>query len=301
MQGAMHEQSMGRSGNLLHEVALPEDAGSLSCRDESTRAEWDALNQYVSLMQPLAINPEAVADVPAATRKYLLKPSQGGLSQVEAAALARQDRNVAASVALEDLDPTQRSFADHLCAWAEAYRAQQELFEQNLPSLAASGGAGQQDPASLAVSGGGKQLRQAALSAPVLLLGTAGTGKTTTMQAANDALERSGLAGRIVRMAYTGVAASNMGAGSRTIMSLLRLNSRNAFFGQLAPLSEDDMRELDAELGRMAVLEIDELSMVEKLVLTYIHRRLCEWPPACLLEALSSCWPEISASCRPWP
>ena len=27
----------------------------------------------------------------------------------------------------------------------------------------------------------------------------------------------------------------------------------------------------------MAVLEIDELSMVEKLVLTYIHRRLCEW------------------------
>ena len=143
VQGAMHEQSMGRSGNPLHEVALPEDAGSLSCRDESTRAEWDALNQYVSLMQPLAINPEAVADVSAATRKYLLKPSQGGLSQVEAAALARQDRNVAASVALKDLDPTQRSFADHLCAWAEAYRAQQELFEQNLPSLAASGGAGQ--------------------------------------------------------------------------------------------------------------------------------------------------------------
>ena len=164
VQGAMHEQSMGRSGHLLHEVAL--------------------LNQYVSLMQPLAINPEAVADVPAATRKYLLKPSQGGLSQIEAAALARQDRNVAVSVALEDLDPTQRSFADHLCAWAEAYRAQQELFEQNLPSLAVSGGAGQQDPALLAVSGGGKQLRQAALSAPVLLLGTAGAGKTTTMQAA---------------------------------------------------------------------------------------------------------------------
>ena len=109
-------------------------------RSPKTRAEWDALNQYVSLMQPLAINPEAVADVPAATRKYLLKPSQGGLSQVEAAALARQDRNVAASVALEDLDPTQRSFADHLCAWAEAYRAQQELFEQSLPSLARSGG-----------------------------------------------------------------------------------------------------------------------------------------------------------------
>ena len=32
-----------------------------------------------------------------------------------------------------------------------------------------------------------------------------------------------------------------------------------AFFGQLAPLIEDDVRELDAELGRMAVLEIDKL------------------------------------------
>lgn len=48
-------------------------------------------------------------------------------------------------------------------------------------------------------------------------------------------------AGRIVRVAYTGGAASNMGSGSRTIVSLLRLGSRNAFFGQLAPLSEGDM------------------------------------------------------------
>ena len=223
VQGAMHEQSMGRSGNPLHEVALPEDAGSLSCRDESTRAEWDALNQYVSLMQPLAINPEAVADVPAATRKYLLKPSQGGLSQVEAAACGGlgqagpQRRRVGCARGLGSHPAILRR--SPMCL-GRSISCPAGAFSKNLPSLAASGGAGQL-PGSLA-----------ALRAPALLLGTAGTGKTTTMQVANDALERSGLAGRVVRMAYTGVAESNMGAGSRTIMSLLRLNSRNAFFGQ---------------------------------------------------------------------
>ena len=37
------------------------------------------------------------------------------------------------------------------------------------------------------------------------------------------------------------------------------------------------MSQLDAELGRMAVLEIDELSMVEKLVLAWVHQRLIQW------------------------
>ena len=90
----------------------------------------------------------------------------------------------------------------------------------------------------------------------------AGMGKTTTIQAANSALEREGLAGRIARVAYTGVAASNMGPGSRASMSLLRLHSRNVYFGQLSPLSEEDMTALDAELGRVALLEINELLML---------------------------------------
>ena len=77
-----------------------------------------------------------------------------------------------------------------------------------------------------------------------------------------------------MRMAYTGVAASNMGPGSRTIMSVLRLRSRNVYFSQLSPLSEEDMTALDAELGRVALLEIDELSMVEQLVLQRIDARL---------------------------
>ena len=62
--------------------------------------------------------------------------------------------------------------SDPLCAWAKAYRAQQELLEQNL-LLAALGGAGQ--PGSVAT-----------LGTPALLLGP------------------GALAGRAVRMAYTG-------------------------------------------------------------------------------------------------
>ena len=100
------------------------------------------------------------------------------------------------------------------------------------------------------------------------------------MQAANQQLETHGLKGRIVRAAYTGVAASNMGSGARTIVSLFRLKtSRGA--GPLQPLSEEDMQSLATELGDMAVLELDELSMIEKVVLAHIHLRLQQWRFAC--------------------
>ena len=107
------------------------------------------------------------------------------------------------------------------------------------------------------------------LNEPVLLLGTAGTGKTTTLQAANQLLEAHGLKARIVRCAYTGVAASNMGSGGRTLVSLFRLNKRK-FGGGLEPLSFEDLRAMDEELRGMCLLEIDELSMTEKLILTCI-------------------------------
>jgi hypothetical protein len=86
---------------------------------------------------------------------------------------------------------------------------------------------------------------------PVLLLGTAGTGKTTTVQAATAVLESLGLAGRIVRAAYTGVAASNLGAGGRTLVSLFRLNKASPA-GVLQPLSKEDLGVMTEELGNMS-------------------------------------------------
>ena len=59
------------------------------------------------------------------------------------------------------------------------------------------------------------------LTEPVLLLGTASTGKITALQAANALLGADGLASCIVRCAYTAMA---LGMGGRTLVSLFRLS-----------------------------------------------------------------------------
>ena len=155
------------------------------------------------------------------------------------------------------LDPTQASFVQHMSSWMNAYKSEAASFKANLPMS--------QDPED-----------RENLTEPVLLLGTAGTGKTTTLQAANRLLETHGLAGRIVRCAYTGVAASNMGMGGRTLVSLFRL-SRRGFGGGLEALSPEDVLSMDQELKGMCLLEIDEVSMLEKLVLAHVHARLQQW------------------------
>ena len=155
------------------------------------------------------------------------------------------------------LDPTQAFFVQHMSSWINAYKSEAVSFKANLPMS--------QEP----------EDRQY-LTEPVLLLGTAGTGKTTTLQAANRLLETQGLAGRIARCAYTGVAASNMGMGGRTLVSLFRL-SRRGFGGGLEPLSSEDISNMDQELKGLCLLEIDEVSMLEKLVLAHVHARLQQW------------------------
>ena len=71
-----------------------------------------------------------------------------------------------------------------------------------------------------------------------------------------------------------------MGSGARTIVSLFRLKtSRGA--GPLQPLATEEMQNMATELGDMAVLEIDEVSMVEKVVLAHMHLRLQRWRFEC--------------------
>ena len=249
VQAAMHEQSMGRPGKKEHEVTLPVDVDALMCADFDTRAEWDALNPFVDRVAAKWLHPESAERILVETKDYVLKPSQGGMSHVAAKALVRNgtDTCVAAGSG-PALDPTQKSFVEYLQAWQQAYAAETAC-SLNLPSSSFE---------------------------PVLLLGTAGTGKTTTLQAANRVMEEAGLEGRIVRCAFTGVAASNMGAGGRTIFSLFRL-SRRSFGCNLPALSTEDMEAMDDELGQMSVLEIDEVSMLDKLVLADVHLRLQQW------------------------
>ena len=67
-----------------------------------------------------------------------------------------------------------------------------------------------------------------------------------------------------------------MGSGGRTLVSLFRLNKRK-FGGGLEPLSSEDLRAMDEELKGMCLLEIDEVSMTEKLILAHVHQRLQQW------------------------
>ena len=276
--GASQEQSMGRPGlSSLHEVLLPLDADALLCVDKETRSEWDALNPYLSGLTNNAISSELTKMILPETHVRTLRITQGGLSHEDALAFVTEQKevsNVAATVTFLSgshktntvtsgpaMDPTQQSFVDHMCAWADAYRSIQDVCNNNLPLPVEHSGSWH-------------------LHDSVLLLGTAGTGKTTTVQAANKELEDRGLKGRIVRAAYTGVAASNMGSGARTILSLFRLKTSRGS-GPLQPLGAEEMQGMATELGDMAVLEIDEVSMIEKVVLAHIHLRLQQWRFTC--------------------
>ena len=76
-----------------------------------------------------------------------------------------------------------------------------------------------------------------------LLLGTAGTGKATTLKCLIKELKKRGLR-KVVVGAYTGVAASNVGLGARTLTDLFRLAKVNETSGELIPLEGDDMDAL---------------------------------------------------------
>jgi hypothetical protein len=52
-------------------------------------------------------------------QKWALKPSQGGLSHPEAAALMQGGVQQGAAVSCDSLDPTQASFVEHLREWGE--------------------------------------------------------------------------------------------------------------------------------------------------------------------------------------
>ena len=277
--GASQEQTMGRPGfNSLHEVVLPLDVDALLCVDKETRSEWDALNPYLSGLANNAISAELTTMILPETHVRTLRITQGGLSHEDALAFVTEQKevsNVGTAVTFLSgsknkrntqtsgpaMDPTQQSFMDHMCAWADAYRSIPDVCDNNLPLPVEHSGSWH-------------------LHDSVLLLGTAGTGKTTTVQAANKELEDRGLKARIVRAAYTGVAASNMGSGARTILSLFRLKTTRGS-GPLQPLGTEEMQGMATELGDMAVLEIDEVSMIEKVVLAHIHLRLQQWRFTC--------------------
>ena len=99
------------------------------------------------------------------------------------------------------------------------------------------------------------------------------TGKTTTLKYLIKELRKRGLR-KVVVGAYTGVTASNVGLGARTLTDLFRLAKVNETSGELIPLEGDDLDALRTDLEDLELLIIDEVSMVSSVLVHQIHCRL---------------------------
>jgi hypothetical protein len=141
------------------------------------------------------------------------------------------------------LDPTQHQVYDILKTWAEQRLAWRQRKDWNSP------------PPSLRL----------------LLLGTAGTGKTHTAKIAISQVRHIlGRFSSVATVAHTGVAAANLGGGAVTIHSLFKLSGQS---------SEEDLtgEKLDifvAQLRDAELVLIDEISTVGAGQFEMISRRL---------------------------
>jgi len=105
----------------------------------------------------------------------------------------------------------------------------------------------------------------------LLLLGTAGTGKTHTAKVAiNEARIALESYESVLTMAFSGVASANLGTGSRTIDSIFHTNRAGA--GE--DLVGDDLDKLYLELQHVQLIVIDEISTCGAASLEVVSRRM---------------------------
>ena len=105
----------------------------------------------------------------------------------------------------------------------------------------------------------------------MLLLGTAGTGKTATVKASiAEIRSQVGDFKAVLMVAHTGVAASNMGAGAKTIDSIFKLAGDDG----KDDLDGAKLHEFVESVRQSRLLVIDEISMVSAEQLELVSRRL---------------------------
>ena len=151
---------------------------------------------------------------------------------------------------LDDLDPTQRAFADRILQWGtDLCKCYQEVESDGIPR-----------------------------DVPLLrtwLCGSAGSGKSTTLKTIVHHLrkmfEDGEVPAKIELTAYTGVAAFNIGFGARTTCSAFQIFP-NAIWN--AELKGKKMKDLEAQWGDVELLIIDEISFIGRALFAKFHYRL---------------------------
>ena len=157
------------------------------------------------------------------------------------------DAATALEAQIDTLDPTQRMAYEAIARWASARAQWKSSLQGDSQPLAAS-----------------PRLR-------LLLLGTAGTGKTHTAKAGiTQARRMLGGFKKALTLAFSGVAAVNLGGGSCTIDSIFHTNDAAAD----EDLQGDSLDRLVAALQDVELLVIDEISTVGAAQFEIVNRRL---------------------------
>ena len=144
----------------------------------------------------------------------------------------------------------------------------------------------------------------------MLLLGTAGTGKTYTAKVGiTEVRLLLGSYESVLTMAFSGVASANLGTGARTIDSIFHTNRAEA----AEDLKGPELDVLVDELGCVEFIVIDEISTCGAATLEVVSRRMQQvarvlWrrrfgsPPRMILDlsvVLASCsWGTLPSSRR---
>ena len=151
---------------------------------------------------------------------------------------------------LEELDPTQRAFADRVLAWArEVIVAYKEVRATGAPQRM-----------------------------PLLrswLCGSAGSGKSATLKAIvrhiRHLFQQEGVAATVELTAYTGVAAFNIGFGARTACSAFHIFPNAPWKSEL---EGEAAKRLERTWANVVLLIVDEVSFIGRSFFARMHFRL---------------------------
>ena len=176
-----------------------------------------------------------------------------GLSDLTVNFLAEFQRVAAAEGYLgrvQGLDPTQKLIVDVMAEWAQKRKEWTSTYIR---------------------PGSAKRSPPLPPKLRLLLLGTAGTGKTHTAKVGITEVRIAlGSYGSVLTMAFSGVASANLGTGSRTIDSIFHTNRADA--GE--DLTGVDLDNLVDELQHVQFILIDEISTCGAASLEVVSRRM---------------------------